>query len=143
LEPKFHGGYLQVVPLYFKENRYDEWVKQFELSNKLSGYGDLLALSLLGAAYGFVGEIIKAKEVLEIMKKIRGKQNMGNLQFGVFHAAMGEFEQAFDYFDKAVELHEGFALYMKAFCRDYASEIMKDPRFRKLIERIGIPMDQE
>ena len=143
LEPNFYGGQWGLTVFYLKEHRYDELVTALELTNKLSGYGDLNALSHLGSAYVFTSEKIKALEVLEIMKKIRGVQNMGNFQFGLLHAAMGEFEQAFDYFNKAVELHEGFTLYLKPFCQDYAPEVMKDPRFRKLIERIGIPMDQE
>ena len=143
LVPDFFGGHLMVLSVYIKENRYEEWVATLELTNKLSGYGDLLSLSLLGGAYAFTGKKMKALEVLEIMKKIRGTQNMGNIQFGLLHAAMGEFAQAFDYFDKAIELHEGFTFYLKTFCQDYAPEIMKDPRFRKLIERIGIPIDQE
>lgn len=143
LEPNFHGGHSMILALYSRANRYEEWVATIELTNKLSGYQDLLMLSLLGAAYAFTGEKMKAVEVLEIMKKIRGTQNMGNLQFGLLHAAMGEFEQAFDYFDTAVELHEGLAFFLKPFCQDYAPEVMKDPRFRKLIERIGIPKDQE
>jgi len=143
LEPNFYGGHLMVLNDYLKENRYEEWVNTLEVGNKLSGYGDLLSLSLLGAAYAFTGEEMKTLEVLDIMRKIRGTQNMGNLQFGILHAAMGAFEQAFDYFDKAVELHEGLIFFLKPFCRDYAPEVTKDPRFRKLIERIDIPIDQE
>jgi serine/threonine-protein kinase len=143
LVPNFYGGHIQLVSVYFKENRFEEWINTLELANKLTGYGDLLTLSTLGAAYARTGEKMKAQEVLEIMKKIRGTQNMGNHHFGFLHAAMGEFEQAFEYFDKAISLHEGFMFYMKSFCQDYAPDFIKDPRFKKLIERMGIPIHQE
>ena len=143
LEPNFHGGHIGVSSDYIKENRYEEWVSTLELANKLSGYRDLFVLSLLGGAYARTGEKVKSLEVLEIMRNIRGEQNIGNPQFGLLHAALGEFEQAFDYFDKALELHEGYIFFMKSLCQKYAPQIIKDPRFRKLIERIGIPIDQE
>ena len=54
--------------------------------------------------------------------------------------AVGEFDNAFQYFGKALEKHEGLMLYGKANIRLFP-EFEKDPRTKQLFVKIGLPYD--
>ena len=52
--------------------------------------------------------------------------------------AMGEFDHALAYFEKVIEKHEGYIVYVKFHIR-YFPEFMQDPRTKTLFEKIGVP----
>jgi hypothetical protein len=57
---------------------------------------------------------------------------------GVVYMAIGEFDNAFQYFEKAIEKHEGMMISLKCHIRLFP-EFEKDPRTRQLLEKIGLP----
>jgi hypothetical protein len=99
-----------------------------------------LTLSFLGYAFGIIGQKLKAKEVLEKMKNIEGSKTGSDNDFGKVYVAIGEIDTAFEYFDKAIENHEGRSIFLKYNIQPSA-EFKKDPRTKKLFEKIGLPMD--
>jgi hypothetical protein len=52
--------------------------------------------------------------------------------------AVGEFDNAFQYFEKAIERHEGMMLFLKSAIR-LNPEFEQDPRTKQLLEKIGLP----
>jgi hypothetical protein len=52
---------------------------------------------------------------------------------------LGDFSKAFEYFEKAIEKHEGIMLLLKYNLR-YCPEIEQDLRTKELLERIGLPV---
>ncbi len=46
---------------------------------------------------------LKAREVLEKMEKLKSTQSVSNYDIGVVYMAVGEFDNAFQYFEKAIE----------------------------------------
>ena len=85
-----------------------------------------------------MGEKAKAREVLEKMENLRSTQWVGNFDMGVVYMALGEFDKAFQYFEKAIEKHEGLMLYFKYAIRNFP-EFEQDPRTKQLLEKIGLP----
>jgi tetratricopeptide (TPR) repeat protein len=57
-----------------------------------------------------MGEKIKVREVLEKMKELT-KDQSGYYYMAVTYMAMGEFDHALTYFEKAIENHEGYIVY--------------------------------
>jgi adenylate cyclase len=136
LEPNFYGGHghagggLQIL------KRYEEAVSEMEIA--VHQNYDLFTLRMLGQLYGHMGEKVKAQEVLKKMEKLKSSQSISNYDIGVVCMALGEFDNAFQYFEKALEMHEGKLIYIKANIRPFP-EFEQDPRTKQLLEKIGLP----
>ena len=85
-----------------------------------------------------MGEKVKVREVLEKMQNLRSIQWVGNYEMGFVYMALGESDKAFQYFERALEKHEGIMLYLKFTIRLFP-EFGQDPRTKLLLEKIGLP----
>jgi adenylate cyclase len=136
LEPNFYGGHLNVGCGLMGLKRYKETVP--ELGKAVDQNYASFTLCYLGTIYGLMGEKVKAREVLEKMEILRRTRWAGNYEIGVVYLALGEFDEAFKYFEKAIEEHEGRMLFFKYDLR-YFPEFEQDPRTKQLLEKIGLP----
>jgi serine/threonine-protein kinase len=135
LEPGFYGGHVIIGFGLEGLKRYKEAVPEIEMAVNLNYVS--ATLLRLGLIYGLTGEKAKAREVLEKMEKLRSTQWVGNYDIGVVYMAMGEFDEAFQYFEKAIEKQEGLMAFLKYTIRSFP-EFEKDPRTRKLLEKTGL-----
>jgi serine/threonine-protein kinase len=136
LEPGFYGGHVIIGFGLEGLKRYKEAVPEIEMAvNQNYVSATLLRLGLI---YGLIGEKEKAREVLEKMENLRSTQWVGNYDIGVVYMAMGEFDEAFQYFEKAIEKQEGLIVFLKYTIRSFP-EFEKDPRTKQLLEKIGLP----
>ena len=136
LEPNFPGGHLWIGVGYGLSKRYEEAKSELEMAVKL--YPDLMNLGILGMGYGVMGDKVKAMEIIEQMKKIDAADIAGNYSIGRVYGAIGEWDTAFKYFDKAVENRDHQILWVRIFFRDVQMD-MKDPRVLRLFEKMGQP----
>ena len=136
LDPNFYGGYLLVAAGLLGLKRYQEAVPEIEVAIQ-KHYG-CITLNRLGLVYGLMGEKVKAREVLEKMVNLMSTQWVGNCDIGVVYMALGDFDNAIEYFEKAIEKHEGIMLLIRYNIR-YCPELEQDPRTQKLMEKIGLP----
>ena len=136
LEPNFWGGHNHIGRGLMYLKRYEEAVPELEMAVRQNCTS--LTLRYLALLYGLMGEKVKAREVLGKMENLRSTQWVGNYEMGQVYMAFGEFDNAFQYFEKALEKHEGFMLYFKYFIQLYP-EFEKDPRTKQILERIGLP----
>lgn len=136
LEPNFYGGHLHVAGGLQLLKRYDEAVSEAEMA--LHQNYDSFSLRVLGQLYGNLGDKVKAREVIKKMKNLKSSQSISNYDIGVVCMSVGEFDSAFQYFEKALKIHEGKLIYIKANMQ-YFPEFIKDPRTKKLLEKIGMP----
>ena len=134
LEPNFVGGASAEMLAYMLLHKYEEAIPKAEILAKFNS--DLLNLSFLGYNYGMMGENGKAREIIEKMKKIEGAELSGHTFFGIVHASIGELDIAFEYFDKGVDGHQGWVLWVRFYLREIPNA-MKDPRAVRLFERLG------
>ena len=75
---------------------------------------------------------------MEILRSTQSTQWVGNCDIGTVYVALGEFDTAYQYYEKALVDHEGFMLYLKYYFRLFP-EFEKDPRAKQLLEKIGLP----
>lgn len=132
LDSTFYGGHFWVGLAHIQSGRPQEGFVSIQLAVQLEN--DPLTLSFLGSVYGFMGDKLKAREVikqLESMQPVNG-------YIGDVYASIGELDKAFYYYNKAVEMHEGNMLWVKTALMNNP-ELKQDPRTMKLLKRIGIP----
>jgi hypothetical protein len=69
------------------------------------------------------------------MEALRSSQSVGNFDLAVIYAGLQEYDMTFQLLEKAIEMREGFMLYMKYYIPNYP-ELEKDPRSRQLTEKM-------
>ncbi len=136
LEPNFYGGHAHVGGGLQLLKKYEEAVLEIEMA--VHQNYDSFTLRILGQLYGHMGEKVKAQEIIKKIEKLNCSQSPSNYDIGVVCMAVGEFDNAFQYFEKALEMHEGKLIYIKANMQ-YFPEFIKDPRTKQLLEKIGLP----
>ena len=136
LEPNYFGGHLLVGGGLMNLKRYEEAVPECEIAVQQS-YGSL-TLRYLGLVYGLVGEKVKVREVLEKMENLRTVRWVGNFDMSVVYMALGEFDKAFHYFEKAIEKHEGTMIFLQNNIRHFP-EFEQNPRTKQLLDKTGLP----
>jgi hypothetical protein len=119
--------------MYCDLKRYEEAVLETELC--VSQNYCSFTLSLLGKIYAVMGNTDKASEVLEKMDALRSSQSVGNFDLAVIYAGLQAYDMTFLLLEKAIEMREGFMLYMKYYIPNYP-ELEKDPRSRQLTEKM-------
>jgi len=136
LEPNFWSGHCIVGRGLMNLKRYEEAFPEIEIAIR-QNYSSL-TLRYLAILYGLMGEKTKAREVIEKMETMKSTQWVGNADFGIAYMALGEFDAAYQYFEKAIEMCEGLMLYLQFPIRLFP-EFKKDPRTRQLFEKMGLP----
>ena len=137
MEPNFWAGHRMVADALMSLKRHKESIYEAEIA--VNQNYDCFTLMYLGLVYGVMGEKIKVQEVLEKMKELT-KDQSGHCFTAYTYMALGEFDNALNYFDKAIEKHEGPIVFAKYYIR-YFPEFKHDPRTKILFEKIGVPID--
>ena len=133
LEPDYFDGHVSAGIAYFYLGRYNEAISEMELSVELSR--NSYTLAWLAQIYARTGDTIKAREVLEEIKRIEGIELGSNTILGNVYVAIGELDTAFYHYNVALENHEGFLLWAKLWA---SPELKNDPRFVQLTEKMNV-----
>ncbi|MDH4092616.1 MAG: adenylate/guanylate cyclase domain-containing protein [Cyclobacteriaceae bacterium] len=138
MAPNFFSGYMIAGLGYMGLKRYDEAIEAFETMLKLAP--GTYTYGILGTAYGMNGEKSKARDVIEKMKGFDGVGLAGNHSIGDVYASFGEWDNAFHYYKRSVDIREGaFMLWVKRLNQLWYPEMVNDPRAIALYKRIGLP----
>ena len=91
---------------------------------------------LLGRAYAALGQRARAEDVLgQLLERSRAAY-VAPLHFADMYLALGDYDRAFEYFDRAVEDRNGF---LGALAVDSVYDpVRADPRFLALLDRVGL-----
>lgn len=140
IEPNFGGGYGLVGLGRDGLHQYDEAITEREIALKLFN-GDISTYAGLAVSYIRLGEKEKAQDIIEKIKNLLGEQDIANSSFVLIYATMGEWDLAFDYFNRAVKNRESSILFAKSLIRDFYPDMKNDPRTIELFKKIGLPTD--
>jgi TolB-like protein/class 3 adenylate cyclase/Tfp pilus assembly protein PilF len=138
LAPNFFAGHMWMGIAYQYLYNYEDAIAELELSVQLSP-DMLLCLQSLGILYAFSGDTIKARAVIDRMKQIEGVDIVGNNFLGSMYASLGEFDTAFQYYEKAMANHEGNMLWVMGSLKPMP-EFNADPRAKALSKKLGLPL---
>lgn len=135
MDANFWGGHAVLGLNLIRLGKADEAIKHLLMSKNFNTCG--FTLSALGAVYGLSGNENKANETLNEMKDLLQKQPVSNYDFGIIYASIGDLDQAFVYFEKAIDLHEPSMLFFEFIVRDWLVLVKDDPRLVSIKKRIS------
>lgn len=133
LDPQFGPGHTVLGWIYEAQGRYQDALDCFVQEIKLSGE-TAPSLAAVGYAYAKAGRLGKARCVL---KKLLSQPQVSYFHVTTVHIALGELAEAFCCLEQAFKQRAWVLVYLNALKR--FDPLRSDPRFAKLLRRIGIP----
>jgi Serine/threonine protein kinase len=137
LDPNFTQGYLQLSNGLLETGQAKEALEACSIAVRFAPDWDL-PVYLHCFALAANGRLGDARDVLNDLKRRSAGRYVSPYFLGMGHIALGEVEQAFDYFQKAFDEHNPWIIW-------FASEpkldlIHDDPRFIKLLKQYKSPI---
>jgi hypothetical protein len=93
-------------------------------------------LMLYGHALGLSGDKPAARGVLKQLENASQTRYVPAIYFAAVYTGLGDFDQAFQWLDKAYEERDDRLIYLQA--EPMADPLRKDPRFTALMKRMGL-----
>ena len=101
--------------------------------------GGLAFESYLGFAYAAAGKKTEAIETLANLRDIAKQRYVSAYNFAMIHLGLGEFDDAIEWLEKAVEERSGFLPFLNV--EPMLDPLRENSRFQDLLRRIGFPQD--
>ncbi len=135
LDPHFAMGHWCLGQVYIGEHRYSAAIAELELAQSL-GTTPLVTRDL-GWAYAAVGNKVKARQIIEALKRTPPPSYFSPYSIAVIHAALGEKNTAFQWLERAYTERDSHFNYLAL--DPELDPLRSDPRFPPLLERLHIP----
>ena len=98
---------------------------------------DPAILSLMGHEYGVSGDKVNANKILAKLKEISTRKYVPAVYFAVVYIGLNRKDDAFNWLDKAYDERCEYLVYLGS--EPLADPLRGDPRFSRLLRRIGLP----
>jgi len=138
LDAHFAPAHQTLGWIFLNRGNNDRAIEQFQQALQLSGSNDTDLAVDLGYAYAVAK---KPKDARRILAKLEALHSRGLAQsgaLGILYGALGESDKAFAWLNKAYEERDPELTYLKVPGRRFAP-LQKDPRYRQLVRRMGLP----
>ena len=99
---------------------------------------DLRTMAVLTNTYYLAGKTLKARELYDKLADSVPNEYISPTLMYLIHRARGEMDLAFEFFEKAINQHEGWIVWTVVDPVE-SKRIPEEARFRKLIDLIGLP----
>ena len=138
MDSTFHMAYAHLAYNYTMKASYSKAIYYADKTLSFeSARIDPMASSSLGWVYARAGETGKAKEILAHWEELSETQPVHLVGIAIIHAALGDFEEAFHWLNKAYEQRSGTMIYLKCGSGNWFSDVSSDPRYTELLKKIG------
>jgi eukaryotic-like serine/threonine-protein kinase len=136
LDPHYALGFWVRGDLLFHLGRHEEALEAAERAVALSNRPPFY-LGLVGEAHAALGQRDRAQAIVDELLERSQQGYVAPLHLADIFLALGEYDQAFEWLNRALEDRNGF---LGALAVDSAYDpVRADPRFGALLERIGLP----
>ena len=136
LNPDFFGGHLYAGQAFLGLGKFEEAIHEGKMAVDLEKIP--YSLSSLGVVYGFIGDTIKAKKIIEEIKNIEGVEALEYNSFlADVYLAIGDWDTAFMHYNKAIDNLEGHMIWKQTIFKDL-SGFMEDPRAIAMFKKMNI-----
>jgi TolB-like protein/Flp pilus assembly protein TadD len=135
IDPNFSRGHSVLGLLYFLKGEGDAAIREHKKAVELSG-GSPEHTAYLGWTYGLLGQKEEAGKILREFLSMSKLRYVPSYLIGALYLSIGEEDQAFAWFNEAIENHEQAMLYLKF--DPTLNPIRKDPRFSELLKKMGL-----
>lgn len=95
-----------------------------------------IAVADLASMYARAGRRGEARQLVESLRERSGRQHIPPENIGAVYAALGEMDEAMRWLDRAYENRSNLAQFNVL---PFADPLRAEPRYQKLLERIGLP----
>ena len=137
LDPNYPVARWILGLVYRKLGRYEEAIVEGEKAVELSG-GSPLMQAALAQTYGTAGMTKEALEILDRLTSRAAQENVAPYFLAGIHVGTMDNDRALEWLGKAYEENSHWLLYLHI---DPSMDTLRgDPRFDKLIERVGLPL---
>jgi len=134
LDAQFAPAYRQLGGIYEQKGMFDEAIAAFEKAKVLSGSATY-SLTALAHTRALMGRREEAIAMLAQLDEIAKRKYVSSYSLAAVHVALGDFDRAFEYLDRALEAHDRAMIWLKVAPRFH--RIRSDPRYRAILRTVG------
>ena len=135
LDPHYARGHATLGWAYLKKGIVERGVAELETAVSLSP-GDTLWLAQLGEAYGVVGNVAGARDVLRQLEELSRRRFVSPYHMALVYTGLGEQETAVDWLERAYEGRSGPAYSVKGSF--LFTTLRGHPRFTALLKKMNL-----
>jgi serine/threonine-protein kinase len=135
VDPQFAFGHYALGDVHAQQGRYPEAVEALEESIRLGG-SSVNHLAILAYVHGLSGRAEEARRLLADIRERVAREHASPIWVALAQIGLGEDDSAFEWLDRAFEERDG-SLILVAASPEF-DPLRKDPRFRSLLERMGL-----
>jgi adenylate cyclase len=133
------ASYAGMMWYYLLKRDFSKAAEFFEKFKLEAGNDSIFALAFEGEMAAYKGEREKAFEQIARIERASGEGTVAIGAIGGIYYALGDMDKFFEYMDRAMEIH---ALPLGNLINSpYYEKARKDPRMKKLVERLGLKID--
>ncbi|TMB93431.1 MAG: tetratricopeptide repeat protein [Chloroflexi bacterium] len=135
LDPHYARGHATLGWAYLKKGIREQGVAELETAVSLSP-GDTLWLAQLGQAYGMVGNVERARKVLQQLEELSRRRFVSPYHLAFVYTGLGEQDRAMDWLERAYEDRSGPVYSVKGSF--LFTTLHAHPRFTALLKRMNL-----
>jgi Tol biopolymer transport system component/tetratricopeptide (TPR) repeat protein len=139
IDRNFSNCHLMLGFIYERMGHYEESVAALQKANELMP-GSVVPMWPLAYTLASSGRRNEAKAILDRLKELSGQRYVSPYFIAVVHTGLGEYEEAFEYLDKALAARDEWLLWLAV--EPKLDPLRGDPRFRALLNEIGFRGDE-
>ncbi len=134
MDPDFGVAYWNIGLALEAMGRYEEAIDAFQRATR-SARG-LTFLTHLGRARALAGRSVEAQMVLDDLREQTARRYVPSYYFAIVHLGLGEWDQGFEYLERAVEERSGFLAFLGV--EPMFDPVRSEPRFIDIARRVGV-----
>jgi TolB-like protein/lipoprotein NlpI len=136
LDPDFWGVHWGMGHYHQRMGEYDEAIAEFEKAISAGG-GHTLPLTALGYTFAVSGKIMEARKIIDQLTDMAKESYVSPYSMATIYAGLGADDDAFVWLEKAFAARSRSMAWLNV--ADEMDGLRLDPRFKSLLERIGLP----
>jgi TolB-like protein/class 3 adenylate cyclase/Tfp pilus assembly protein PilF len=136
LDPTFYDTHRHLGWAYIHKGMLEDAIAAQEKA-VLFGGGTTRQKAGLAYAYGIAGRTAEAVAIIEELKRRSGSRYVSSYHVAIAHVGLGQTDEAFEWLEKAYEMHDTWLVELAV--EPALDPLRSDPRFQKLLRRIGFP----
>jgi len=136
LDPNFASAHFGLGYVLLEQGRFQAAIEEFQKGEAIPD--NAVGYNLwLGNSYARAGKKAEARRRVEELKELRRRRYIDAAAIGWIYAGLGDKDQAFAWFDRALEERSPNLVDLKV--EPAWDPLRSDPRFAALLRRLGIP----
>jgi len=139
IDPNWTWGYTKLGRTLAHQKKCAEALVQAEIAERrIAGGAAPLSWSWLGVTYALCGEVALARQKLDQLHALQQKQYVDPVAFAAIHGALGEVNEALDWYEKAYADRTPNMVFA-GILSGFSPELAGNARYQALVDRMGFP----